>query len=171
MPQFNCFCGVGISLTQSQVKQVVMDAEKFCSVSCFRSYLQSLPLRASGAANRQFLQGKPAYVSEPNECWDEVTQRHYRSWYEVYVARFFVEEDIQAIYEKITLQLGRKQYTPDFFLPQWDVFVEVKGPWTISAKTKFVAANQIGETVLLLPAYLQAAFAKRYRRRNEVLGR
>jgi predicted nuclease of restriction endonuclease-like RecB superfamily len=41
------------------------------------------------------------------------------------------------LYECKTFDLGDTTYTPDFYLPKTDMFVEIKGFWRPEAKEKF----------------------------------
>ena len=49
-----------------------------------------------------------------------------RSRYEKKAVEYFQKENIEFIYEPLLL-LDGKQYRPDFFLPEFDLFVEICG--------------------------------------------
>jgi hypothetical protein len=108
------------------------------------------------------------YVPAHGDYFDKITNKFYRSWYEVYVARFFRHKKIDFMYEEIGLRIGKtKIYTPDFFLPSKGLFVEVKGRWYMSAKTKFRnATNEF--PIALLPAHLWKEFNLIYRMKSDV---
>jgi hypothetical protein len=78
------------------------------------------------------------------------------------VARFLQSNDILFEYEKYTLPLGTKTYTPDFYLTEYNLFVEVKGAWASGSKKKFYMAQKHID-LILLPSYLQRDFAKKYK--------
>lgn len=52
--------------------------------------------------------------------------RPVRSKYEKRCADFFTEKEIEFIYEPLII-LGGRQYRPDFFLPEYNLFVEICG--------------------------------------------
>ena len=63
---------------------------------------------------------------------------HYvRSSWEANYARVLLHEGVQYEYEKKTFQMSDgSTYTPDFYIPERDTYVEVKGWWTKSARLK-----------------------------------
>ena len=128
-------------------------------MECVRKFIigmtVKLPDNVYGRSRSKFL--TPAI-----DIWDCVTRRHYRSTYEVYVARFFTEEGISFIYEFITLKVGRSNYTPDFWLPDINLFVEVKGAWGMSAKKKFESVLHSDYDIILLSWNLYHDFRSRY---------
>lgn len=60
-----------------------------------------------------------------------------RSSYEIKYAKYLDEQNIFWEYEPKTFDLGDETYTPDFYLPSRDLWVEVKGYWRKDAKRKF----------------------------------
>lgn len=61
----------------------------------------------------------------------------FRSSWEVIVAKLLDEQNIIYEYEKYSFILNNnKRYTPDFYLPEKRIFIEVKGYWTDISKTK-----------------------------------
>jgi len=50
-----------------------------------------------------------------------------RSTYELAYAKYLDEHKILWMYEMETFDLGDTTYTPDFFLPQFEKFIEIKG--------------------------------------------
>lgn len=61
----------------------------------------------------------------------------FRSDYEKKFAIALSEGQVLWMYEPIKFKYGRKSYTPDFFLPDAGIFIEVKGLWEGNAYTKF----------------------------------
>jgi len=51
----------------------------------------------------------------------------FRSSYELEYAKYLDSKNILWIYEHKTFDLGNMTYTPDFFLPQFEKFIEIKG--------------------------------------------
>jgi predicted nuclease of restriction endonuclease-like RecB superfamily len=60
-----------------------------------------------------------------------------RSLWEVTYAKYLDKNKIKWVYETVTFDLGESTYTPDFYLPKTDMFVEIKGFWRPEAKEKF----------------------------------
>jgi hypothetical protein len=52
----------------------------------------------------------------------------FKSNKEAFIAKYFDQKKIKYIYEK-ELRLGRSKLHPDFFLPEFDVYVEYWGKW------------------------------------------
>lgn len=155
---YKCYCGKGFKLSQKEAKLILFDQELFCSPSCFKKFLneyepQTKKVPVSSSKNN---------VSQAMECWDKVTKQGYRSNFEIYVARFFHYEGIKADYEKFSVQTYKGPYTPDFYLPNLKLFIEVKGLWRHGSKQKFKEARNYID-LLLLPAYLQKHFQKEYK--------
>ena len=60
-----------------------------------------------------------------------------RSGWEVKFAKFLDENRIKWFYENNHFDLGDCTYTPDFYLPEIDEYIEIKGYWRDDAKLKF----------------------------------
>jgi len=60
-----------------------------------------------------------------------------RSSWEVAYAKYLDKNKIKWLYESKTFDLGSTTYTPDFYLPDSDTYVEIKGWWRDDAKKKF----------------------------------
>lgn len=75
--------------------------------------------------------GKRSYYDSPlqgNIC--------FRSSYELAYAKYLDSKNILWMYEIETFDLGDTTYTPDFFLPQFEKFIEIKGYMRSEAKKK-----------------------------------
>jgi len=75
-----------------------------------------------------------------------------RSSWESRVAQWFDMSNIKWQYESKTFDLGNTTYTPDFYLPEFNLYIEVKGFWRDDAKEKFELFKQIycGERIKIL---------------------
>lgn len=62
-----------------------------------------------------------------------------RSSWEVAFAKYCIKNHIKYRYESKTFDLGNMTYTPDFYLPETDTYIEIKGWWRDKAKVKFNA--------------------------------
>jgi hypothetical protein len=60
-----------------------------------------------------------------------------RSSWEVAYAKWLDEKEVKWQYESETFNLGKCTYTPDFYLPETDTYIEIKGWWRDNAKKKF----------------------------------
>jgi hypothetical protein len=60
-----------------------------------------------------------------------------RSSWEVAYAKYLDRQGIKWLYESKTFDLGDTTYTPDFYLPESDTYVEIKGRWFGDSKKKF----------------------------------
>lgn len=161
--RFNCYCGQEINLKQKEVQKILLDEELFCSPSCLKKYL----LAQEKCTKLDYPQ-KDAYVYKPSEVYDRVTKQYYRSFYEVYFARFCLENNFEVFYEPFSYDIEGKSYTPDFFLPQIGLHIEIKGQWLNNSRSKYLAARE-QINIILLPAYLQKEFEKKYRIKNEII--
>jgi len=54
------------------------------------------------------------------------TNIHFRSRWEANVARLYTHLGIAWMYEPRTFDIGGHTYTPDFYLPYYDEFIEIK---------------------------------------------
>jgi len=59
-----------------------------------------------------------------------------RSSYEIAYAKYLDSKNILWMYEMETFDLGDTTYTPDFFLPKFEKFIEIKGYMTNKAQEK-----------------------------------
>ncbi len=66
-----------------------------------------------------------------------------RSSYELNFARFLTLSGICWKYESKTFELGNTTYTPDFYLPESDCYIEIKGWWRDIAKRKLYPKTNI----------------------------
>lgn len=101
----------------------------------------------------------PPMVSMDYSVYDSVTRQFYRSMYEVWFARCLKAHDIVFQYEPHSFYLDVHYYTPDFYLPEHDFYVECKGLWKKLAKVKVLQLNEIAN-VILLPSYFQKLLRK-----------
>ena len=60
-----------------------------------------------------------------------------RSSYEIKFAQFLDLSGIKCQYESKTFNLGNTTYTPDFYIPEWNLYIEIKGYWYKGSKERF----------------------------------
>lgn len=61
----------------------------------------------------------------------------FRSTWETLFAKWLDLSNIKWQYESKTFDLGNTTYTPDFYLPAFNHYIEIKGYWRKDAKKKF----------------------------------
>lgn len=59
-----------------------------------------------------------------------------RSQWEIWTAQWLDLSNIKWLYESQTFDLGNTTYTPDFYLPEFDCYIEIKGWETKEYKKK-----------------------------------
>ena len=72
-------------------------------------------------------------------------QRHkFRSDYELSVAKYLAEQGVKFEYEsrKLTYQPKPKVYTPDFYLPEQDIYIEAKGFFSPADRQKMLLVTK-----------------------------
>jgi len=70
-----------------------------------------------------------------------MSYRHkFRSDYELQVAKYLADQGVKYEYEKqkISYQPKLKMYTPDFYLPEQDIYVEAKGFFSPADRQKML---------------------------------
>lgn len=81
-------------------------------------------------------------------------QVEFRSAYEKRVAVFFLKNRIKFYYECFTFKWGRRrEYTPDFYLPNHNCFIEVKGNWASGTRKKYKEFREVFPRVPLLVSH------------------
>lgn len=83
--------------------------------------------------------GKPTYIKSIKSCCYSSTFQGIvwlRSSYELAYAKYLDSINEPWFYELETFDLGNSTYTPDFFLPQQEKFIEIKGWMTSISQIK-----------------------------------
>lgn len=121
---------------------------RFCSLACRGAWQSSLPYsewkgklsdnkknRARGKRNGMY--GKAPHHPKPIE-WTSKDGREikFRSSWELTVAKYLDAMDIAWEFEPKRFKLKDKTYLPDFYLPEDDVYWEVKGWYNEKAKER-----------------------------------
>jgi predicted nuclease of restriction endonuclease-like RecB superfamily len=66
-----------------------------------------------------------------------------RSSWEIAYAKWLDKQNIKWLYEPKAFDLGESTYRPDFYLPEIDTYIEIKGYWRDDAKKKFILCNKL----------------------------
>lgn len=149
----HCYCGKGYELHSRLRKELLAGFDAFCGEGCLYKLLVE-----EGFENRSITEKygvEPSRMDSPTEFWCRETTRFYRSKLEAAFARWCDANYIEWEYEPYTIRLKQNQtYTPDFWLPKYSHFVEVKGVWGGSAKKKLRKAKSLGFLIALVPTHL-----------------
>lgn len=146
--EYQCWCGCEFTISSGHVKNILVDFDMFCSEECLIDYIEFVdPIRP-------FLSRNPPHVSQDYTEYDRVTHIFYRSNYEVWMARCLYNNEIKFEYEPHSFFLEGSYYTPDFYLPESELYIECKGLWKRKSKAKLLAFKQVAN-VILLPSYFQ----------------
>jgi len=73
-----------------------------------------------------------------------------RSSYEIAYAKWLDGKNIEWQYEPNAFDLGNTTYTPDFYLPEDDTYIEIKGYWREDAKEKFKLFKKIYNNIKVI---------------------
>lgn len=135
--------------------------ELFCSEKCLIQYI------AHSKIKKPTISRNAPRVSCDFNNYDPVTRQFYRSLFEVWTARCFAKHNIDFVYEAHAFFLDGKYYTPDFYLPEKEIYVECKGLWKQISKVKIRKLNE-SASVILLPSYFQKKL-KHYRKKDDMV--
>lgn len=158
MPHFRCrICGKFVQVFSKEWYYVHYSAVLPCSKKCMVDWVYKQkgldPNRIDGAS--------VSVMGPASKIYDARTNTFYRSRYERCVAEALIGHGIDFRYEAWTFVVGKGIYTPDFYLPLYRCFLEVKGRWTLSQKTKHTKFLKIyGATVpiMVIPWFIREDF-------------
>lgn len=160
----NCSeCGVQIKVTSKKRDLFVQDSCAFCSEKCLRRHIEALE-----PVEKDFLEEigiRDSLQSWGNrDCYSRFLGVSFRSWFECDVAEFLVRNwKTQIFYEAHILPVSNDHfYIPDFWLPSYGAWLEVKGEWRFGAKTKFSKAQEIlgKDRLILVPDSYKSWFKR-----------
>jgi len=146
--EFQCWCGCEFRIVPSKAKHVLSEFEMFCSEECLINYINNVDPRPPSITRNS------PHISDTYSDYDPVTKKFYRSGYEVVMARCLANHDIEFEYEAHSFFLNGRYYTPDFYIPEAELYIECKGLWKGQGKQKFIALSEIAN-IILLPSYFQ----------------
>ena len=150
-----CRCGKDLGIAGGQNNYMLSGIEHYCSAFCF---LDALKFTETSPLGRATI--RRSRLPRPFESWSFLTHSHYRSMWEVLFAEVMSFKDIKCVYEPYTLTLTNGQeYTPDFYLSDYNLFIETKGVWSGSGKKKLKQAISDGVRIDLLPYHLERSFS------------
>jgi hypothetical protein len=156
-----CWCGKEFKLNKKDTMNLLGGFELFCSEKCVLNYINHVKVKAPAIPRN------PPKVSLDFEQYDTVTKAFYRSLYEVWFARCLKKNKIPFAYEPHSFYLDGKYYTPDFYIPDKELYIELKGLWRNVSKTKIKKVSEF-VSIILLPSYFQSKLRK-YKRKDDVV--
>lgn len=122
---------------------------KVCSAECLKKYL----LMNKKYNSMDEMRGRIKGV----EIFYNITTGDFRSKIEMDVAKFFIDNNIDYEFEEAALMYRKRMYLPDFYLPQYSVFVEIKDSvWEAYAYTKFKTFEKRVPLILITRQLLTA---------------
>ena len=108
---------------KKEIMQETSKKSKMC-VKCYQEYLR----------NHKKQHPRFGKILKPN--WKKYNKIWFRSNWEVAYAKYLDEHNISWLYESKTFDLGNTTYTPDFYLPETNEYVEIKGYFSDIFKDK-----------------------------------
>jgi len=126
-PNFKKGCTLNISYCIDCNKQL-FDYRSIRCDKCFRKYNRGKNHPSFGVISHS----KGSYYKK---IW-------MRSSYEIAFVKWLDRKNIKWQYESKTFDLENTTYTPDFYLPEFNLYIEVKGYWRDDAKLKFEEFKQ-----------------------------
>lgn len=127
------------------VSKVTFD--QVCSIKCFMDWVQGGTFKRN--IHKMF--NVKVFSDTSADVYSHKLKTFFRSKYEVHVAECLYAAGISFWYEKIHFNVGSsKLYIPDFFLPNHCSFIEVKGIWGSSSKSKYAEFKKMYPDVRIL---------------------
>jgi len=149
----HCYCGRGYEIPRKVKKELLVGFDAFCGEECLYQLLVDEGRTDLRVKDWQGVE--PSQMDEPTEFWCKETRRFFRSRIEATFARWCDANVIKWEYEPYTIRFKENQtYTPDFWLPEYSYFIEVKGAWGGSAKKKLRKTRSFGFLIALVPTHL-----------------
>ncbi len=99
-------------------------------------------LRCKSHANTGILSSSFGKCTNPPQ-WFKYNKKYFRSSWEANFAKWCDLSNVKWDYESRTFHLGDCTYTPDFYLPEFDLWIEIKGYWRKDAKEKFTKFKRL----------------------------
>ena len=147
----NCYCGRGIELPQKTKRQVPVGTDSFCCGNCLGQKIHDEKEYVALLESSYIFH---SVMDQPTEYYSSSFGMFFRSRSEHVFALWCENKKIRWEYERYTIRFSdRLIYTPDFWLPDYGHFAEVKGLWAGSGKKKMKMARDLFH-IVLVPDYL-----------------
>jgi|WetSurMetagenome_2_1015567.scaffolds.fasta_scaffold846468_1 hypothetical protein len=149
MPQKHCpVCKRIVDYPRGEWQYVSKLPSAVCSVLCVLTWI----LQSGSAAGYLKDAVRADYMGVPDFSYSGLLGRNFRSDFERRVAEWFYRENIDFEYEPWGFPVkGSSLWVPDFHLPKYGSFIEVKGIWGSGAHSKITDfQNRYPEVALLV---------------------
>lgn len=167
MAHFRCHvCKKFVRLFSKEWSYIHPDAILPCSRKCVLDWIH----KQNGVDPNQIGGATVSVLGPASEIYHAKTKSFYRSRYERYVAEALIGPGVDFRYEAWTFVVGDGSYTPDFYLPLYQCFLEVKGIWTMGQKSKFRKFVQLYGAkvpIMVVPWFIRKDFG--FEDKNEEL--
>jgi hypothetical protein len=137
--------------SKDDYKYLDKDGPLVCSSRCVFDWL----LETKAEVNPLSLGDTDRYcgivdVGHPAEVYSNRLRMWFRSHFEENVAEVLDDMDFKWKYESVGFTWKTKIYTPDFYFPESHLFIEVKGKWQASQRSKYNDFREVWPEVKLL---------------------
>jgi len=158
----NCICG--ICQTNRKEKKFAFKHGKPKCKDCGKE-LSNYNNKRCVKHWREYNRGINAYNFGKSNSWKRIRYKGIwmKSSWESKYAEYLDKNNIKWLYESKTFNLGDCTYTPDFYLPKQDLYIEVKGWFRTISINKFLAFK------LLYPEIKLKLFTKKYLKLMRIL--
>ena len=155
MPYKFCYCcGKRFELSIKEFRDVFL-MPYFCSRDCTFFWIRT---HSFPAVAPDYPEG---FLDRPDEAYSSKLGMFFRSQFELCFAEACSAEGIAFLYERYQFPVKSGAfYTPDFYFLVYDCFIEVKGKWGTSQKSKMKSFMQTYHSVEigLVPWHLRHEF-------------
>lgn len=162
MPHLRCSqCKTLTEITPKVLREHHERLPFLCSRDCLRDSIRSRgPFRWDKRFPEGALTGDKRCVSDEISCLSYLTGHGFRSTYERDIADWFYVTGEPYFYEPCTFSIAPDaHYTPDFYLPRRNLYLEVKGSWGLGQKNKVGRLlDQYKIDLILIPWSMRDAF-------------
>lgn len=153
-------CNSRITVTKDDHSKLDRSGGVFvCSASCTYGWLK----RNKREYKKGIATHPGIFESHMDAAFDVYSSKirlGFRSHYEMWVAEWMYEADLGFMYEPYSflLQTDTSSYTPDFYIPDYGCFLEVKGLWHNRKKLKIFRELYPKVPLLVLPWPIRKTF-------------
>jgi hypothetical protein len=102
-------------------------------------------------STRQLGKNNPMYGKLPSHGKHfKYKKCNFRSSWELAYAKYLDKNHIKWEYEPRTFKINNMTYTPDFYLPNSDTWIEIKGYWRDDAIKKFIMIKKLYKSMKIV---------------------
>jgi len=131
LKQYFCVCGKEISY------QSGLYGSGLCGSCSCKERLKDPKNHPSFGKKINVGRNNPMFGKTAGWHWKKYKQIGFRSSWEVAYAKYLDKNKIKWLYELKVFDLGDTTYTPDFYLPETNEYIEIKGYWYRDTYKKF----------------------------------